>query len=70
MLVQTAENFRQLCTGEAGTGKRSGKPLHYKDSCFHRVRSLSSSQSRGNNSASTFRPVTSPIQISLSCMHI
>jgi peptidylprolyl isomerase len=33
---QTAENFRCLCTGEKGKG-RSGKPLHFKDSTFHRV---------------------------------
>ena len=34
---RTAENFRQLCTGEAGMTRFSGKPLHYKGSFFHRV---------------------------------
>ena len=33
---KTAENFRALCTGEKGTGK-SGKPLHFKNSAFHRI---------------------------------
>ena len=32
----TVDNFVKLCTGEMGTGK-SGKPLHFKGSAFHRI---------------------------------
>ena len=33
---QTVKNFSCLCTGECGTGK-SGKPLYFKGSHFHRI---------------------------------
>jgi peptidylprolyl isomerase len=36
LVPKTAENFRHLCIGDKGEGK-SGKPLWYKGSKFHRI---------------------------------
>ena len=37
VVPKTAANFRSLCTGDKGISPKSGKPLSYKDSIFHRV---------------------------------
>ncbi|EYU29230.1 hypothetical protein ABFS82_05G127600 [Erythranthe guttata] len=34
---RTAENFRALCTGEKGASLKTGRPLHYKGTFFHRI---------------------------------
>lgn len=44
VVPRTAENFRALCTGERGVSPLTGVKLHYKDTRFHRVKSLFMSQ--------------------------
>lgn len=34
---RASENFAALCRGDKGKGKQSGKPLHYKGCCIHRI---------------------------------
>jgi len=34
---KTTANFLHLCAGDRGIGKTTGKKLHYKGACFHRV---------------------------------
>ncbi|CAJ1405088.1 unnamed protein product [Effrenium voratum] len=36
-MPRTVENFKCLCTGEKGTSKHTGEPLHYKGTRIHRV---------------------------------
>jgi cyclophilin family peptidyl-prolyl cis-trans isomerase len=37
VVPRTAENFRQLCTGESGKISSNGKKLSFRNSIFHRV---------------------------------
>lgn len=37
VVPRTAENFRQLCTGESKKFSSNGKALHFKGSVVHRV---------------------------------
>ncbi|CAK9154339.1 unnamed protein product [Ilex paraguariensis] len=37
VVPKTAENFRALCTGEKGNSLKTGRPLHYKGTFFHRI---------------------------------
>uniref|UniRef100_A0A3Q7HNV6 PPIase cyclophilin-type domain-containing protein n=1 Tax=Solanum lycopersicum TaxID=4081 RepID=A0A3Q7HNV6_SOLLC len=44
---KTAENFRALCTGEKGVSSKTGRPLHYKGTFFHRIVKGSVAQDAG-----------------------
>ena len=37
VVPKTVENFIAYCTGKKGISKSSGKPLHFKGTCFHKV---------------------------------
>ena len=37
IVPKTAENFRALCTGEKGESEIYKKPIHFKNTIFHRL---------------------------------
>ena len=37
IVPKTAENFRALCTGEKGVSEAYQKPIHFKNTIFHRL---------------------------------
>lgn len=62
VVPRTAENFRALCTGEAGLSQTSNTPLHFKNIRFHKVQRLFMAQggdivrNRGTSGESIYGP--------------